>query len=274
MTGAFGGVRPDASGAGGAEAGWPDLTCDGFLDGRVRMWQPRHGYRAAVDPVLLAAFVPARAGQRVLDLGCGAGTASLCLAVRVPGLRLAGLEVQPEYAALARRNAAENGVALEVVEGDLRRMPPPLRAATFDHVMANPPYLPAGSMAATDAGRDRANREGEAGLGDWIDAGLRRLAVGGWLVVVHRADRLGDLLSGLAGRAGAVEVVPVAARRGAAAGRVLVRARKGRGGALRLWEALTLHGDGPAGAVPAVYTSRAQRILRGAGELVPDAGDG
>lgn len=250
----------------------PELTADGFLDGRVRLWQPRTGYRAAVDPVLLAAFVPAQPGDRVLDLGCGVGTAALCLAARVPGLDLQGLEMQPAYAALARRNAAENGAPLVVHDGDLRHPPAALKQVAFSHVMANPPYLPPDAMAASDPGRDQANREGAAGLGDWIDAGLRRLAPGGWLVMVHRADRLGEILAALAGRAGAIEVVPVAARCGVAAGRVLVRTRKGRGGPLRLWPPLTLHRADPKKPGHSLYTARAQALLRGVGELSPDAG--
>ena len=85
-----------------------ELSCNEFLGGRVRLWQPLSGYRAGVDPVLLAASVPATAGQTVLELGCGAGAAILCLAARVPGLHLTGVELQPAYADLARRNAAEN----------------------------------------------------------------------------------------------------------------------------------------------------------------------
>ncbi len=100
------------------------LTDDTLIDGRVRLAQPRRGYRAAIDPVLLAAFVPARPGERVLDLGCGAGAAALCLAARVPSLDLHGLELQAGYAALARANAAANSVALAVHEGDVRRPRP------------------------------------------------------------------------------------------------------------------------------------------------------
>ena len=116
-----------------------DLTHDAFLCGRLHLWQPRKGYRAATDPVLLVAACPAVAGQRVLDLGCGAGAASLCLAARVPGLQLAGLELQAAYATLARRNAAENGIDMQVEEGDLASMPRALRVA-FDHVIAKTPY--------------------------------------------------------------------------------------------------------------------------------------
>ena len=100
-------------------AGLGPLSDDAFLGGRLRLWQPVAGYRAATDPVLLAAACPAVTGQSVLDLGCGAGAAGLCLAARVPGIALAGLEVQAGYAALARANAARNGIAFEVHEGDV-----------------------------------------------------------------------------------------------------------------------------------------------------------
>ena len=89
-----------------------DLSDDKFLMGRLRLLQPLRGYRAATDPVLLAAACPATPGQSVLDLGCGAGAAALCLATRVPGLALAGLEVQPEYADLAARRPDTVIVAL------------------------------------------------------------------------------------------------------------------------------------------------------------------
>ncbi|MFV0475862.1 MAG: methyltransferase domain-containing protein, partial [Pikeienuella sp.] len=95
------------------------LSEDAILGGRVRLLQPRAGYRAATDPVLLAAAAQARPGARVLDAGCGAGAALFCLAARVPGIEAHGLELQPAYAALARRNAALNGAGAEIWEGDL-----------------------------------------------------------------------------------------------------------------------------------------------------------
>jgi tRNA1(Val) A37 N6-methylase TrmN6 len=247
-----------------------ELTRDAFLDGRLRLWQPRTGYRAATDPVLLAAFTPARPGDRVLELGCGAGAAALCLAARVPGLDLHGLELQPAYAALARRNAAENGLALAVHEGDLRRMPAALGRRGFDHVLANPPFHPASATPAPDAGRDLAHREA-APLAAWIDAGLRRLVPGGRLVLIHRAARLGEILATLGDRAGGAEILPIVARTGAPAGRILVRARKGSRAPLSLLFPLTVHRGSSHEGDRESYTAEAQSLLRDMAALVPDA---
>lgn len=242
------------------------LTDDAFLGGRMRLWQPVAGYRAAMDPVLLAAAVPARAGEAVLDLGCGAGAAALCLAARVPGLALAGLELQPDYAALARANAARNGIALEVAEGDVAAMPAALRARVFDHVLTNPPYYGANGPAAADAGRDRALREALP-LGDWIAAGLRRLRPGGRITVIQSADRLADLLAALSTGAGSVAVLPVAPREGRPARRVIVAARKGGRGALRLLPPLVLHAAPAHAGDGEDFTETARAVLRDAAPL-------
>ena len=183
---------PDSGAESGPESGPDsapdDLTQNAFLGGLVRLWQPRRGYRAGADPVLLAAAVPARGGQSVLDLGCGAGAAVLCLAARVPGLRLTGVDLQPFYADLARRNAAENGTDLEVIQADLCRLPADLRQRRFDHVIANPPYFrPGAHTGAADAGRRAALGEATA-LRDWIAVAARRLAPGG-ISPARAADR-------------------------------------------------------------------------------------
>lgn len=237
------------------------LTQDVFLGGALRLWQPREGYRAATDPILLAAAVEARAGQSVLELGCGAGTALLALGRRVPGLALSGVERQESYAALARRNALENAIVAEIETADLAELPPLLRRG-FDHVMANPPYYRPGSPAARDAGRDAALRE-ETPLADWIDAGLRRVKSGGYITLVHLAERLPEILAGLGGRAGAIAVRPLAAREGRAAGRVLVQARKGAKGPFRLLAPLVMHAGTQHRADGDDFTPEAQAILRG-----------
>ncbi len=232
----------------GSAAGFDEaaLTHDAFLNGRVMIRQPRTGYRAATDPVFLAAAVPAAPGQNVLELGCGAGTALLCLAARVPGLRLTGVEVQPAYAALARRNAVENGAAVDVVAADLAALPTELRARSFDHVIANPPYFAPEAPGAQDAGRDRAQREATP-LELWVDVALRRCRDGGVVSLIHLTERLPELLSGFAGRA-AVTVLPLSSRAQRPAQRVILRARKGRRDPFVLLPPLVVHeGDGHPG---------------------------
>lgn len=244
------------------------LSRDAFLDGRIALWQPLSGYRAATDPVFLAAFVPARPGERVLDLGCGAGAAALCLAARVPDLVLHGLEVQPAYAALARRNAAENGLPLTVHDGDLAAMPAALRAIDFDHVLANPPFHGPGT-ASPDPGRALANAEATP-LAQWIDAGLRRLRPGGCLALIHRTERLGAILAALEGRAGGTEILPLAGRQDLPAGRVLVRTRKSAKAPLLLHPPFTLHEGYAHNRDSDAYTRSARSVLRDMYPLLPD----
>jgi tRNA1(Val) A37 N6-methylase TrmN6 len=216
------------------------LSDDAFLGGRLQLLQPRAGFRAAMDSVLLAAACAALPGQAVLELGCGAGVASLCLGARVPGLQLTGLELQPAYADLARRNAARSGIAMQVLAGDLAALPAALRAQSFDHVLANPPFFAHPGAAAADPGRETAQREATP-IAQWIDAGLRRLRPGGHLTLIFRADRLPEALAALPPRAGSIALRPIAPRAGAAAGRLLLRARKGGRGGLRLLAPFVMH---------------------------------
>jgi len=243
-----------------------ELTDDGFLGQRLHIQQPRRGYRAATDPVLLAAAVPARSGDSVLELGCGAGVASLCLAARVPGLGLTALERQPAYAALARMNAVRNGLGLTVVEGDLAAMPDGLHRP-FDHVIANPPYFAAGDgTAAGDAGREAALRE-DTPLAAWIDAATRRLVPGGWLTLIHRAARLPHLLAVMDRRMGSQSVLPLAPRPGRAASRVILRARKGGRAAFRLLAPMVLHDGAAHDADRDSFTAEVRAVLRDGADL-------
>jgi tRNA1(Val) A37 N6-methylase TrmN6 len=242
------------------------LTDDKFLCGRLRLLQPAQGYRAATDPVLLAAACPAVPGDSVLDLGCGVGAAALCLGLRVPGLALTGLEVQPDYAALARENARRNGIALEVHDGDLAHMPRALRR-DFDHVIANPPYYPAGGSPSPVSGRARAMQV-QTPLADWVTAAGRRLRPGGWLTLICGADGLPAVLAALGGKLGSAAVLPLAPRQGRAALRVILQARKGGRAAFRLLAPFVIHqGDAHDGDRES-YTPEANAVLRDGADLL------
>lgn len=228
-----------------------------FLGGRVTAWQPVDGYRAGVDPVLLAASLPARPGQTALELGCGVGVASLCLMARVPGLAVTGLELQPEYADLARRNAADNAVdeasekasdkasamaaRFEVLTGDLTALPDGLRQQQFDHVFANPPYfLRDRSTAARDAGRDIA-LGGDTPLEAWVEVAAKRCKPKGYVSFIQRIERLPALMAAMSTCLGSLQVLPLTPRQGRDAQLVLIRGRKNGRADFRLHDGLVLH---------------------------------
>ena len=198
----------------------------------------------------------------VFELGCGVGAASLCLMARVPDLAVSAVELQPAYAALAQDNAARNRIPFEVVTGDIRDLPIPLRDRTFDHVITNPPYyLRDGGSPAKDAGRERSLGE-EVPLSHWVDTGLRRLRPGGTLTVIQRADRLGDLLGAIGQRAGRVTLYPLAPRAGRDATRVILTAQKGGKTPLRLCEPTVLHQGAAHDGDRDSYTAAAAAVLR------------
>lgn len=236
------------------------LTHDAFLGGRLHLWQPRQGYRAGIDAVLLAAAIPAVKGQRVLELGCGVGTAILCLGTRVPGLTLTGVEREPAFAALARRNG---GGALEVVEADLADLPPDLRQRQFDHVLANPPYFDrTASVTSEDPAREAAHGA-ETPLATWVRIAAKRLAPKGQAHIIHRIESLPDILRALPHEMGSIEVLPLAARAGRAPDRMILRARKNGRGAFRLCSPLVLHmGETHVGDTTEDYSPRVATALR------------
>lgn len=239
------------------------ITEDRILGGRILLRQPAAGYRVGIDPVFLAAAVPLRARGRVLDLGCGVGAAGLCLAWRQPDLQLTGLEIQPGLARLAQDNVAANGLGqrMRILEGDLLRPPEELAAGSFDIVLANPPFHGAGRASAPkEPGRARGHVEGEADLSAWIARGLDFAAAGGLLVMIHKPERLGDILASLEGRAGGIAVLPLWAGEGKPARRILLRAQKDSAAPFNLHQGTVLHeADGR-------YTVAAEAVLRhGAG---------
>ena len=242
------------------------ISEDALLGGRVRLRQPVAGLRAAIDPVLLAAAVPAAPGDTVLDVGSGAGAAALCLAARVSGVRVCGVEIQRDLVRLAFVNAKANGFAdrLDFVVGDLLRPAPRLAAGSFHHVMANPPFGTRGhGTAPPDPGKATAAIEGEAAFEDWLGYCLRMVRPKGTVTVIHRAERVDEVLAAMRGQLGGIVVFPLwpgpAAVRGAGekpAKRVIVRGRKGAATPLRLAPGLVLHDAGGA------YTPEAEAILR------------
>ncbi|MBV8409652.1 MAG: methyltransferase [Alphaproteobacteria bacterium] len=236
----------------------PGLTEDGLLGGRVRLLQPAKGYRVAVDAPLLAAAVEARPGERILDLGAGVGAVGLCLAARVPGCSITGIELQPALAELAKRNAELNGIAdrFGILVHDLAAPLPVLKA--FDHVVSNPPYLAAAvADPPPDAGKALATVESSADLQRWLRVATSTAKPAGTVLLIHRADRLDEIERALA----ALGWSDLLIKRLPPAPRVLVRARRARQFHRREVQPLVLHRPGGG------YTDEAEAVLRGGAPL-------
>jgi len=236
----------------------PATTEDTLLGGRVRLRQPRRGLRAGLDAVLLAAGVPARPGQTVLEAGCGSGAGFLCLAARVPGLRIIAIEQDATLAALARENAAANGVAAEVIEGDVRDLALARSLPRCDHGFANPPYWPGGTTPP-EAIRRAATHEA-ARLTDWARFLAAPLAHRGSLSLILPAARLESGMAALAGSGcGSTRLLPFWPRAGVAAKRILLQARRGGRGPARVEPGMVLHeADGDSAAAAAVLRDVAE----------------
>jgi tRNA1(Val) A37 N6-methylase TrmN6 len=235
------------------------LTEDALLGGRVQLLQPARGYRVAIDAVLLAAAVDAAPGQRILDLGAGVGAVGLCLAARLAGCSVIGIELQPALAELAERNANLNGMAdrVRTVVHDLAK-PLPADLGRFDHVLTNPPYLAAAvADPSPDPSKALATVESSADLARWLAVATAAAEPAGTLLIIHRSDRLDEILGHL-GRLGwgdaTVKRLPPAAR-------ILVRARRADRPTRHDAPPLTLHRPGGG------YTDEAEAILRHAGAL-------
>jgi tRNA1(Val) A37 N6-methylase TrmN6 len=235
------------------------VTQGHLLGGKVRYAQMRDGFRSGLEPVLLAAAIPARANEQVLEAGTGAGAALLCLAVRVPAVGGVGVEQDADLVRLATDNARSNGFGgLRFVAGAIETVDLP---APFDHACANPPFHDPAGTRSPDPGRDAAKRGAEGLLAVWAAALARRLRPRGTLTFILPASRLPDGLAALT-RAGcpASAILPLWPKPGHPAKLLLVRGVKAGRAALRLLPGLTLHR--PEGG----FTAETEAILRaGAG---------
>jgi tRNA1(Val) A37 N6-methylase TrmN6 len=233
-----------------------------LLGGRVRLRQPVKGYRAGMDAALLAAAVAAEPGQRVIEAGCGAGAVLMQIAARHPGAALAGLERDPAMAALARENAVLNGVDASILEGDVAAGFRALDLPPFDQAVSNPPFFDDPTALRAPAEGKRGAWMADDGLKAWTTFLLKSVREGGRIVVIHRADRLADLLALLGETAGSFAVRGVHPYADAPAKRVLVQAVKTGKAPLRLLPPLVLHDRSDA-----KHTAEAEAILRGEAAL-------
>lgn len=248
-----------------ALAGEVEVTDDAFLGGALKVLQPKSGYRAGVDAVLLAASIPCGpAHERCLDAGGGVGTVGLCVARRCPNASAVLLERAARLVELAEENVKRNDLALriKVFSGDLTQSWSEmaghgLASESFDHVFANPPFHVDGrGTPSPDPWRSAAHSMPEGDLDLWGRLLARMAAPGGTGTLIHKAESLGSVLSAFAGRFGRLRILPVYARSDSPAIRVIVQGTKGSRAPAAILPGFVLHGDGNA------FTPEAEAILR------------
>jgi len=241
------------------------LSEDGFLGGRLKVLQPEKGYRAGIDAVFLGASIPVEAGQSAFEAGLGVGVVSLCVAARVSGVHITGVELASRYSMLAEENVKRNALSgnIQVITGDVKeatrrdltQWPPP---NSFNHVYANPPFFDEtkGTQSPVSL-RSSALSFGPDDLEVWVKVMTAMAVPRGTVSVIHRADSLARLLAAfVACRIGAIHVAPLHARDGDPASRVLVQGIKNSRAPLRILRGLVLHN------ADSTFTPEAEAILR------------
>ena len=160
----------------------------------VTLLQPDEHFRLSTDSVVCSWFSRFKPFDRIADLGCGSGAIALMLLASDPTLQVTGIELQPEAAATARENATRNQISFTVLEGDLRQIRTLLPANSMDGVISNPPYFPVGSGKAAEGPLARARSEETCSLSQLCSAAVWLLRWGGTFTLVHRPERLADLI--------------------------------------------------------------------------------
>jgi tRNA1Val (adenine37-N6)-methyltransferase len=233
-------------------------TSDGtLLGGRVTYRQKRQGYRTGIEPILLAACVPARAGERVVEAGTGAGPGLLALNARIPGIIGLGIERDPGMADIAAANVALNAPnTLKIQCHPLEDWTPD---GPYDHAFANPPWHPDAGTPPLDPGRHAAKRANDKTLPLWIRALATPLRRRGTLTLVLPAASFSQAVAALATcHCTEITLLPLWPHAGEPAKLIILQAiREGRG-ASRILPGLVLHE--PDGT----YTPHASAILRDA----------
>lgn len=233
-----------------------------YFGGQVTAFQPKTGYRAGTDAVLLAASLSGKSGEHFLELGAGSGAVSLLAAHHNPDCRFSGLETNKAMLALSRKNTqAHNNI--EIFEGSIGTIPKDWHLK-FDHVFANPPYFDERkSVRMSEAKSPSFVNTETLELADWIGAMLLALKPRGFGTLIYRADGVEKVLAALAGKAGRLRILPIHSFADEPAKRIILQFRKGVKSESALLPALVLHErDGDEKFTPEVMA-----IINGAARL-------
>ena len=212
-------------------------TVDDFLGGKIKLKQG--DYKATSDAVLLAAAVPAKSDETILDVGCGNGVVALCIMARVPNLKATGLEIQPQMVELARENALLNKMDFEVVEGDVSHPPHEWKERQFHHVVTNPPYFTEDMLRQNEV-TAKAHKI-QTPLATWLDFCIKKVRAKGTLTIIHRTEAVPEILSVLNGRMGKIKLIPLWPKENVHPKRVIIQATMNSKAPFQIHNGFVLH---------------------------------
>ena len=243
-----------------------EITKDSFLGGGIEIWQPKKGYRAGIDPILLAASVNVSAGQKVLDLGCGVGTASFAIGYRVKNVELYGIEIQKVFADLADLNSKENGIEFQVECTNIFNLSSNITSKNFDHVIANPPYFDRkSSVRGMNVSKEKSFGDTRP-ISEWLKIAAKRAKPKGFVHFIVRSDRLMEIFTNMPNSLGSLVITPVISRKNENAKLTILHAKKnGRAGFI-ISSPIVLHpleSDSREKYVPEV-----EKVLRNGASLI------
>ena len=234
-----------------------EFTQDYILNGKLKLLQPKNGYRVAIDPILLSAFVNVKPNQKILDVGCGVGAISLILKKREESLNITAVDLDVKMCELCKKNAELNNIDINVVNCGIENInsDADIRKEHFDQVITNPPFFKRTSSRISKT-KQLANFE-TIELSNWIAFCIKRLKNGGTFSIIHSASRLGDILQAALTYLGDIEIIPVYSKREADAKRVIVTGKKGRKSDMKISQGIIVHNDDGS------YTDIMKKILAG-----------
>ncbi|MDR1334813.1 MAG: methyltransferase [Holosporaceae bacterium] len=234
------------------------LTKDSILDGKIIIFQPKVGYRVAVDPLILGTYVKVQKNQKILDVGCGVGVISLILKMKEPTASVFALDMDEDMYHICCRNVEENAQSITVINDDLANINANdvLKTVKFDQIVTNPPFFRTATSRIT-ATKRRSNFE-TMELFEWISHCFSRLKDRGMFSIIHVAERLDDIIFALRqNKARAIEIIPIFSHCGANAKRVVVCCRKNSSSPTKITSGLIMH------EASGEYSAAAAEILSG-----------
>ncbi len=228
-------------------------TKDQILDGSITILQPEKGYRVAIDPILLSAAINIKKDARILDMGCGVGTISLILANRDSSLDITGIDIQSSLIDLAKQNIKLNNLDnVRFTNLDIQNA----EENNYDIIISNPPYVDKSSYSASDIqSKNIANSEDITDLNTWIKSAYKSLKNAGEFYMIHRADRLDDIIKAMHNKFGNIIICPLFPKPNKSANRIIIYARKNKKDPLKILKGIILHEDNGN------YTNQVKDIL-------------